>query len=142
METIKLCLRIKTPASKVYRALTEQEGLAGWWTQKVVARPEVGFVNEFRFESRWLNKMKIIRLEPDTEVEWECIGDTEEWIGTKLRFLLEETEGITLLTFTQSRWAAQTAFFGQCSYHWGAYMKSLKDLAETGKGFPNHEGAY
>jgi uncharacterized protein YndB with AHSA1/START domain len=45
---------IQASAEKVYWALTDEEGLAGWWTRKVEASPGVGSVIEFRFDDKAL----------------------------------------------------------------------------------------
>ncbi|MCK4969988.1 MAG: SRPBCC domain-containing protein, partial [Thermoplasmata archaeon] len=80
---------IDTPVDQVYRAVTEQEGLRGWWTRKAIAAPEVGHKNEFPFPSGDYNAMRIVDLEPDSRVEWVCIEGTEEWVGTRIVFSME-----------------------------------------------------
>ena len=142
MADIKHFVVINAPVNTVYKAITEQEGLAGWWAVNTIAKPEIGFVNEFKFGDRYHNKMKITNLEKDRLIAWECIGGDREWIGTHIKFELAEKDGKTELMFTQADWGGQTLFYANCNYHWGGYMKSLKDYAETGKGFPNHDKAY
>ena len=67
-----------TDASKVYKALTTQKGLAGWWTGGVTAKPELDSIASFRFIPEHLMEMKIINLEKNKRVEWECItGDKQ-----------------------------------------------------------------
>jgi len=90
MVGIKHFVVIKTTTDKVYKAITEQEGLAGWWTKDTIAKPEVGFIDEFKFGDRYHNKMKVTILEKDKHVQWECIGGDKEWIGTHLKFELQE----------------------------------------------------
>jgi uncharacterized protein YndB with AHSA1/START domain len=142
MANIKLYLVINAPVNKVYEAITEHEGLSNWWTSDVVAKPEVGFVNEFKFGNDYHNEMKITKLEKNKLVCWDCVGGDREWIGTNLKFELTENNGKTELMFTHENWANETLFFGNCSFHWADYMKSLKDLCEKGKGIPNHNGQF
>src|SRR5579862_6433045 len=142
MADIKHYVVIKTLAEKVYRAITEQDGLAGWWTRETIAKAELGFINEFKFGKQYHNKMKVTKLEKNKFVAWECVGGDKEWIGTQLTFELNEKDGKTELMFTQADWASQTLFYANCNYHWGGYMKSLKDYAETGTGKPNHDKEY
>lgn len=136
MADIKHFLVIKAPANTVYQAITAQEGLASWWTDETIAKPEIGFVNEFKFGDRYHKEMKVTKLGKDKLVEWDCIQDDKEWIGTHLKFEMEEKNGNTELIFTHSDWADQTLFYANCNYHWALFMKSLKDYAETGKGAP------
>ena len=136
MANIKHFLVIKAPVKTVYKAITEQEGLASWWTIKTMAKPDVGFVNEFNFSVNYQKKMKITKLEHDSLVCWECIAGDREWIGTKLRFELNEKNGTTELMFIHADWADETLLYANCNYNWGLYMKSLKSYCETGTGNP------
>jgi len=70
--------------------------------------------------------MKIIDLQPNKRVEWECLVGDKEWIGTKLIFELEEKDNETILRFTHSNWKAETDFFASCNFQWAYYLVSLK----------------
>ncbi|MBV9899001.1 MAG: hypothetical protein JO020_33000 [Chloroflexi bacterium] len=49
----------------MYAALTEQAGLASWWTPDVTAQPRVGSVAEFRFRGgQYVTRMQITALGP------------------------------------------------------------------------------
>jgi uncharacterized protein YndB with AHSA1/START domain len=134
MVDIKHYITIKKPASVVYKAVTEQQGLASWWTTDTIAKAEIGFINEFRFGDRYHDKMKIINLVPGKKVLWECIYGHEEWLGTKLIFDLEAKENHTILRFSHGNWREVTDFYAICNTIWGQFLHSLKDYCETGKG--------
>ena len=136
MEEIRHFLNIKSSPEKVYRAITEQEGLASWWTRETIAKPQIGSIAEFKFGDRYHNKMRIIRLESQKIVEWECLMGDKEWIGTTFRFELIPDKENTNLRFTHGKWKEMTDFFASCNFQWGHYMRSLKDYCETGKGEP------
>lgn len=136
MADIKHLVVIDGPVERVYRALTEQSGLARWWTTQTVAQPEVGSICEFRFGDRYHNRMRIVGLEPNERIEWECLKGDEEWVGTSFVFDLEPRDGQTILRFAHGGWRAVTDFFAHCNYHWGFYMRSLKSYCETGQGEP------
>ena len=55
---------IRAPAEKVFNALSEEAGLAGWWTRDVKAAPSVGAINHFRFGDKGFNAMKVLELLP------------------------------------------------------------------------------
>jgi uncharacterized protein YndB with AHSA1/START domain len=133
---IKHLLTIKASPEKVYQAIIEQEGLANWWTRETLAKPQVGSVSEFKFGNKYHNKMRITRLEPHKLVKWECLMGDKQWIGTRFCFDLEEKEGGTILRFTHGNWKEMTDFFASCNFHWGHYMRSLKNYCETGQGEP------
>jgi uncharacterized protein YndB with AHSA1/START domain len=46
-------LESESSTEKVFKALTEEKGLAGWWSKYVIASPVAGAVNIFRFGD-WL----------------------------------------------------------------------------------------
>ena len=127
---------IKAPAAKVFWALSEEEGLGGWWTRSVQASPIVGAVNKFRFDDRGFNDMRVVELLPGKRVKWECVDGAAEWIRTILTFDLREQDGATMVLFAQRGWKEQVEFMHYCSTKWGVYLLSLKSLCETGRGAP------
>lgn len=139
MAAIKHLLVIKATPDVVYDAITTQKGLAGWWTVKSTSEEKVGGMNTFAFSAEYYNEMKVLQMTPNTLVEWECLVGDKEWIGTHLYFNLEEKDGTTILRFSHEDWANETDFFGNCNFHWGIYLRSLKTLSETGKGMPFSE---
>lgn len=136
MAGIRHYLSINAPAAKVYRAITEQDGLASWWTEDCVVRPEEGSISEFNFGDRYHNKMKVTRLVANQRVQWECLEGDAEWVGTRFVFELEEEDGKTVVRFGHTHWREATDFMASCNYHWGCYMTSLKSYCETGRGSP------
>lgn len=136
MSELKHFVVINASVERVYEALTEQSGLAAWWTEQTIAEPMVGSIAEFRFGDRYHDKMRVTRLEEYRRVEWECIEGDAEWIGTTIVFSLEPRDDSTIVRFSHGKWREETDFFANCNYHWGFYMRSLKLLCETGVGEP------
>ena len=131
---------IKSHPEKVYNAITKTGGLRGWWTIEAKADERVGGTAEFIFGERYYNKMKIMNLQDNKTVEWECLEGDKEWIGTTFLFELEEKNGSTILRFSHSNWKEETDFFASCNYNWGYYLNSLKQYCETGEGTPFNNG--
>jgi len=61
-------LVIRASSDNVYRAIATQEGLAGWWTEDVVAETLEGGFAEFRFGNPYFIKMRILRIEKISEI--------------------------------------------------------------------------
>jgi len=128
---------ISAPAENVFRALSEEKGLAGWWTVNVRAEPKVGSVAQFRFDEHGFNDMKIVELVPNRLVRWKCVDGADEWIGTEVSFdLNEKTKGSTTVLFAQRGWKEPVEFMHYCSTKWATYLLSLKKLCEVGEGKP------
>ncbi len=132
-------IAIKATTDMVFRALTEEQGLAGWWTKNVKASAEVGAIDRFQFGDRGFNVMKVMELALGKRVKWLCTDGAPEWIGTELTFDLREEGGGTVVLFAQRGWREQVEFMHYCSTKWGTYMLSLKALCETGTGMPYPE---
>ncbi|MCF8243347.1 MAG: SRPBCC domain-containing protein [Melioribacteraceae bacterium] len=136
MKEIYICLNIKAPLNKIYWAVTEEQGLAGWWTTDLDVKNNVGEISIFRFTSGAFNKMRIKNLS-ENKVEWICVDGHEEWIGTKISFELRSDGGETKVCFSHYNWKSQSEYAGECCFHWAYYLDSLKKLCETGHGLPN-----
>lgn len=137
-DTKSIChrFRIDTPVETVYKALTTQEGLSGWWTPDTVATPEVGSVLRFAFGPDYFKEMRVEELKPYSRVKWLCLKAQEEWIGTTLTFDLEAHPKGCVFFFRHEGWKDYTPEMASCTYAWALFFRSLKLLCETGKGLP------
>ena len=125
---------IKTEdAGKVFSAITEQGGLASWWTTETEVQDNI---LKFTFTKDYYKKMKVVKSEAHKYVEWECIHADDQWLATRMSFDIITKEGSVDVRFRHFGWKEQTDLFGICNYHWGLYMKSLKTYIETGTGNP------
>lgn len=131
-------LTIKAPPAEVYVAITEQKGLAAWWTTDTVAKPKVGAFAEFGFGKRdTVIKMQIEELVPFSKVRWHCVGGIGEWEHTQLTFDLEKKSKNTVLLFRHLGWRSTDGALALCSFDWAHYLMSLRALVETGRGNPH-----
>ena len=127
---------VKAPADEVYTALTTTKGLAGWWTTDTHGDEELGGVLRFRFEAGGFD-MKVRRLDPGKRVLWEVVDGPEEWIGTRVDWVLDQAGDYTKVLFHHQGWREPVEFMHHCSTKWATYLMSLKSLTETGKGAPH-----
>lgn len=130
MESIEHINYLRAPAYKVYRALVTQEGLAEVWTKNLKVRPEEGFINEFDFNEGYLTKMKVLELQENRRIVWECVESDEEWIGTEISFELTEKQGVTTVLLRHYKWRSRTEYFGWCSYNWALFLYRLQEYCE------------
>jgi len=136
MKNIWHRLAIKATPEEVYRAVTTQEGLAGWWTPDTIAKPETGSIARFAFGPEYFKEMEVTALEPGKHVQWRCIKAYEEWVGTTITFDIEPHKNGAVLFFHHDGWKEYTQGFAACSYDWAMFLRSLRILCETGKGLP------
>ncbi|MBC8424431.1 SRPBCC domain-containing protein [bacterium] len=127
---------VAAPAAQVYRALTEQAGLASWWTEQTTAENGLGARLIFDFGERYHNTMTVVDLLDAERVAWHIDEAHPEWVGTVITFDLEADGEVTRLRFGHRDWREATDFFASCNFQWGFYMQSLKSYCETGAGRP------
>lgn len=133
----------------VYAALTQSEGLRGWWTQDCDIAVDVGDTIHFRF-GRSSKDMRIEGLEPGREVRWRCTGahiaadrivQKDEWVGTQLVFrMTNDGDARTRLEFEHIGLVPALECYGLCRDGWNYYLASLQRFVATGRGTP-HERA-
>ena len=124
------------PLAEVYRALTTTAGLAAWWTVDTTGESEVGGKLAFRFGAAGGFDMEVLELDPAGRVRWRVIDGPEEWIGTEVRFRLEQRDDYTIVLCEHTGWAEPVEFMYHCSTKWATFLVSLKELVETGQGHP------
>jgi uncharacterized protein YndB with AHSA1/START domain len=128
---------ISAPPQRVYQAITEQAGLASWWTPDVSnAEPRIGSVAEFRFGGGYVTKMEVATLEPDRRVVWNVRQGVPEWTNTRVTWDLEPTERGTSLRFAHRDYPSTDGSFASVTFNWAWYLASLKTYVEKGQGWP------
>lgn len=132
---------VKSPAARVYDALTSLKGLSNWWTEEVQGDGTVGGKIEFRFrtpsgELKGSMVMQVQTLNASREVRWRCVDGPAEWIGTDITFELAEQDNQTILLFGHRNWREAVEFTSHCSMKWAVFMLSLREYVETGTGKP------
>ena len=132
---------INTSPQNLYAALTTREGLAGWWTPMTEAQPQVGSRATFRFGDGDLGPdMKVVDLQPDKYVEWQCTDGIAEWVGTRFTFEIRPHKNGAELLFGHRNWKEPSEFYMHCNSKWGFFLGvSLKKYLEEGRGRPHPE---
>ena len=134
MKTIIHTVRIHAPPQQVYRALTTDDGVTGWWSTK--ARIE-GSVIHFTFHGDFHPQMQQSELQEDRLVAWRCIAGHANWQDNTFRFVLGDVDGETSLRFVQEyAQELDDDTYGTYNFNWGYYLNSLKQFCETGTGTP------
>ena len=74
--------------------------------------------------------MRIDELRPGARLVWSCLGDPDDWKGTRLTWALSKADDGTMLHFTHGNWRATTDYFAMCNSTWGELMYRLKGYVE------------
>lgn len=137
MKKILHAVEIAAPRNKVFKAITTQTGLSGWWTTNVRVEDGLGGMIDFQFLEGFNPDMKVTQLDPDRTVHWQCVGGHDNWLDNTFSFELSDKGKNTLLLFTQL-YARELSdeVYGTYNFNWGYYLDSLKAHCETGRGRP------
>lgn len=128
---------VRAPVSKVYKAVTAVEPLAGWWTEDTTGKAgAVGDTVAFRFGEAGGFDMAVRELKPDERVLWEVVDGPAEWIGTHVVWELKQAGDFAIILFKHEGWKEPVEFMHHCSTRWATFLMSLKALVETGNGEP------
>lgn len=133
---IALAVDVRADAAAVYRALTTQDGLAGFWTPDVSATAEVGASLRFGFEPAPVDlQMTVETLEPGKRVAWACAGPWPYWTDTHVEWQLSDApQGGTRVLLRHQGWddGYDDGEFGSVAYTWALVLGALQRYAETG----------
>ena len=139
VKTIHHVVDIDAATQRAWSALTEAEGLAGWWSSRVDAPPAaVGARIRFTFAGDFNPVMEITALDEARGLDWRCISGHEPWQDNTFQFRLAPLEeGRTRLRFWQ-HYAVELEddYYGTYNFNWGYYLESLRLLCTTGAGQP------
>lgn len=129
---------INAVRSKIYEAITSQEGLSHWLTPDCVVKPDVGFINEFRIDPQRHYRMKIVHLQSGFAVEWKCLNQHDDWSATQISFHLADRGGQTCLDFKQTGFMSESEAYAASNFQWAKNLLALKVYCEAG-GSQSHD---
>jgi uncharacterized protein YndB with AHSA1/START domain len=132
--SIKHLFHINAKRNVVFDAISTIDGLSKWWTVHTTGDSKPGGIIKFRFGPNEGPDMKVTAVVKDESVTWECIASPHGWVGNMFTFKLDENEGKTRVCFSHSGWNEEDDFYAICTFAWGRYMESLRQLCQTGKG--------
>ena len=126
-------IKIHASPERVFDALSTADGLRSWWTTDVAAEPIEGSIAEFGFQRRGtVFRMRIDELVPGRRIAWSCLGDHDEWEGTRLEWHLSPEDGGHVdLRFAHRDWRSLGGAYAISNTTWGGLMYRLKAYAET-----------
>jgi len=139
MKTIHHLLFVQATPDKIWWALTEPEGMRGWWTTTVDApKAGVGTMTTWTFEGDFNPVMETTTFEPNTSLDWRCVDGHEPWNNNSFKFQLAGLDKDRSQVRFWQEYAVELAddYYGSYNYNWGYYLESLRLLCETGTGKP------
>ena len=123
----------------IYDAILLPTKLPGWWPAGASGTAEVGSELRLEFPGYTTQVWEPIELLESKVVHLRCKEGDGPWIGSEMRFELDDVESQVYVTLEHSQIDPESDAFLYFNTKWPIYPLSLKDLLETGTGrpFPN-----
>jgi uncharacterized protein YndB with AHSA1/START domain len=139
VRTIHHVVDVDTDAAAVWRALTEPESLASWWSTALAGpAAAVGVEQRWTFGGDFNPVMLVTACEAPHRLGWRCTDGHPNWQDNDFVFeLVPLDDGRTRLRFWQN-YATELSDddYGTYNFNWGYYLESLRRLCTTGVGTP------
>ncbi len=137
MTDIKQDYSYASTAADLYKALSEENGVRGWWTPDSTMETKVGTKARIEFKGKGFFEMEVLKLEQDKQVAWRCTDAANpSWIGSNLEFDISEEGNNVNLNFIQTDRVDDDSL-EMDSGIWQFFLGgSLKAYLETGTGTP------
>ena len=123
-------------SNEIFKTLLQpKKWWVGFYDESITGKSE-NLGDEFEFLAGGgvhYSKHRLIELIPNQKIIWEVtdsnlsfLTKTDEWIGTKIAFDINQKESNTLVTFTHAGLTPKFECYGNCSGAWTQYMEQLK----------------
>lgn len=73
---------------------------------------------------------------PGSEFELEIVSAQEDWLGTRVGFVLDEQDGVTQVYFQHLGWPAANEHYRVSNHCWAMYLRLLRRYLEHGEVVP------
>lgn len=136
-------LFISAKPELVYNAITRD--IDKWWTELSNQALEVGDQLTVQFEKTtyWVMMLSeaclyqsLVWNVTEANHDLEEISIKDEWKGTTIRWKIEENKTGSKVTFAHQGLVPALKCYEICEGGWNYFLGSLKNLLETGKGYP------
>lgn len=127
---------IKASRQQVFDAVSTPAGLDLWWTKRSSGEPREGAEYELWFGPEYDWRAVVSRCVPGSEFEFEIVNAQEDWLGTRVGFLLDEHEGVTQVRFHHLGWPVANEHYGVSCHCWAMYLRLLRRYLEHGEVVP------
>jgi uncharacterized protein YndB with AHSA1/START domain len=124
---------IKAPIGKVFEAIANPSGLDNWWTKRASGKPELGAVYELWFGPDYDWRAVVSDCVLNSRFGLEMSQADEDWMGTRVEFILDEQDGVTLVKFSHTGWPSANEHHRISNFCWAMYLRLLKRYVEHGE---------
>ncbi len=123
-------LRIATTPSKIFQAISTQQGMQSWWPKIAGSNYELSSEVRLFFSEEYDWTAEVIAVEENRFIYFAMIKADADWTETTLKFDIAEQDDFCLLSFSHQNWKELNHHFKRTNYCWAFYLKMIKDYTE------------
>ena len=127
---------IKASRQQVFDAVSTPAGLDRWWTKRSAGEPREGAEYELWFGPEYDWRAVVSRCVHGSEFELEIVSAQDDWLGTRVGFVLDEQGGVTQVRFHHLGWPTANEHYCVSSHCWAMYLRLLRRYLEHGEVVP------
>ncbi len=127
---------INASVTDVFKTISTAEGLERWWSEKAVGNPLLGEHYKLSFGAAYNWTTVVSKLIPNKEFELTITEANEDWIHTKVGFVLSTRDNTTYVRFYHKNWKESNEHYRISCYCWAMYLRVLKRYLEFGEQVP------
>ncbi len=127
---------IKASRQEVFQSVSTPKGLDKWWTKRSSGEATKGEQYELWFGPVHDWRAVVSRCIPNAEFELEMTKAQQDWLGTRVGFVLEEKDGVTQVRFHHSGWPKANDHYRTSCYCWAMYLRLLRRYVEDKESIP------
>ena len=124
---------INAPIEKVFTGISTAEGFDAWWSKSSSGVPYLNAVYKFSFGILYQWSAVVTKCTTNKEFELQLVDADQDWIKTRVGFVLNYDDGITDVHFYHIGWPQTNAHFKVSSFCWAMYLRLLKRYLEFGE---------
>lgn len=124
---------IHKPTKDVFRAISQGDEFANWWTKMSSGRPALDAKYRFYFSPEYDWKAVMTNCEEDSHIAFQFVEADHDWMDTIMAFKLSNVNGTTRTDFSHRGWRSTNEHFRRSSYCWAMYLNLLKIYVESGQ---------
>ena len=133
METVFHSFFFISPSKDVFEAISTPDGLNSWWSKTCAGNAALGEEYQMGFGPGYDDWCAVISKYSPREFELTFENAMEDWIGTRVGFVLTDKNDATNVEFYHSGWSSQSEHFKISSYCWAMCLRLLRRFVELGE---------
>lgn len=139
MVSITHDLTIRTAPEIVFAGVSSPKGLDAWWTKSCKGALKLGAEYQLGFGEGLAWRAVVKEAIDGRRFVLKMTDAAADWVGTIVRFEIEDADNAAILRFEHAGWSEQSAHFRRSSYCWAMYLRLLRIYCESGATTPYAE---